>query len=152
MVVVAVGFLDAVEKTAGGVVVVGGGPSFLLGTEDGVLSGVVVALAFREEPWRAMRFRLFLYFLLATASHGFLDAMTHGGLGIAFFAPFDDTRYLFPFRPIPAAPLSIAGFFTGDGLRILASEVVWIWIPSVLLTFASRWREKQGSLSSSSEQ
>jgi inner membrane protein len=31
--------------------------------------------------------------LLATASHGVLDALTDGGLGIAFFAPFDDGRY-----------------------------------------------------------
>jgi inner membrane protein len=31
--------------------------------------------------------------LLATASHGLLDAMTNGGLGAAFFSPFDNTRY-----------------------------------------------------------
>jgi hypothetical protein len=40
------------------------------------------------------------YFFVVTASHGALDAMTDGGLGIAFFAPFDNTRYFFPFRPI----------------------------------------------------
>nr|HRC76832.1 rhodanese-like domain-containing protein [Kouleothrix sp.] len=33
--------------------------------------------------------------------HGVLDAMTDGGLGVAFFAPFSATRYFFPFRPIP---------------------------------------------------
>ena len=97
------------------------------------LSMVVVAIAFKGEAWRTARARLVLYFFLATASHGFLDAFTHGGLGVAFFAPFDNTRYLFPFRPIPAAPLSITGFFTGDGLHILASEIIWIWIPAIAL-------------------
>ena len=97
------------------------------------LSGAVVTIAFRDARWRAMRSRLFLYLFLATASHGFLDAFTYGGLGIAFFAPFDETRYLFPFRPIPAAALSISGFFTHDGLRILASEMIWIWIPALAL-------------------
>ncbi|MBK8609138.1 MAG: hypothetical protein IPL84_04125 [Chitinophagaceae bacterium] len=34
-------------------------------------------------------------FLLAAASHAILDAMTTGGLGVAF-SPFDNTRYFFP--------------------------------------------------------
>src|SRR5262245_52298858 len=35
----------------------------------------------------------FFYFFVVTASHGLLDAMTDGGLGVAFFSPFDTTRY-----------------------------------------------------------
>jgi inner membrane protein len=106
------------------------------------LTAAVVALGFRREPWRQARSRLFLYLFLATASHGFLDALTYGGLGIAFFAPFDGTRYLFPFRPIPAAPLSIVGFFTRDGLTILMHEVVWIWLPALLLAAAAYGRRR----------
>jgi inner membrane protein len=33
-----------------------------------------------------------LYFALITASHGVLDAFTDGGLGVAFFSPFDMHR------------------------------------------------------------
>jgi hypothetical protein len=33
---------------------------------------------------------------LATAGHGLLDAMTNGGLGLAFFSPFDNHRYFLP--------------------------------------------------------
>ncbi|PYV78915.1 MAG: metal-dependent hydrolase, partial [Acidobacteria bacterium] len=36
------------------------------------------------------RFALFAYLFLATASHGVLDAMTNGGLGVAFFSPFEN--------------------------------------------------------------
>ena len=37
-------------------------------------------------------FRLAACLAAAAASHGFLDALTDGGLGVAFFAPFDSTR------------------------------------------------------------
>jgi len=100
-----------------------------------------VAFGFRQEPWQQARSRSFLYLFLATASHGFLDALTYGGLGIAFFAPFNNQRYLFPFRPIPASPLDVVSFFTRDGMSILMHEVVWIWLPALLLaTAAYVWR------------
>src|SRR5262245_35684785 len=40
--------------------------------------------------------KMFLLLFAATASHGVLDAFTNGGLGVAFLAPFDGTRYFFP--------------------------------------------------------
>jgi len=39
-------------------------------------------------------------FFLVTVSHGILDAMTNGGLGVAFFSPFDTERYFFPWRAL----------------------------------------------------
>jgi membrane-bound metal-dependent hydrolase YbcI (DUF457 family) len=60
-----------------------------------VLSWIVAFLTFPRLPERWTRFLLFSYFFAVTASHGALDAMTDGGLGIAFFAPFDNTRYFF---------------------------------------------------------
>jgi inner membrane protein len=60
-----------------------------------VLSWIVSFVAFPRLPERWTRFQLFSYFFIVTASHGVLDAMTNGRLGIAFFAPFDDTRYFF---------------------------------------------------------
>jgi len=47
---------------------------------------------------------LILHFILVTASPGVLDAMTNGGLGVAFFSPFDHTRYFFPWTPIVVSP------------------------------------------------
>ena len=98
------------------------------------LSLCVVSLAFREQvvfsgPWRG----LVLYFFVVTASHGALDAMTDGGRGIAFFAPFDTTRYFFPFRPVRVSPISIQEFFSARGLKVLKSELMLIWIPTTLL-------------------
>lgn len=108
------------------------------------LAAIIVALGFRRGHWRQRRAWLFGYLFLATASHGFLDALTYGGLGIAFLAPFDNTRYLFPFQPIPAAPLDIVSFFTRDGPVILMHEAVWIWLPAMLLAGAVYvWRYYQ---------
>jgi inner membrane protein len=66
---------------------------------------------------------------LVTVSHGLLDAMTDGGLGVAFFSPFDSTRYFFPWRPISVSPVGVGQFFRGQGAAILASEMRYVWLP-----------------------
>ena len=73
--------------------------------------------------------RLALLLFLATASHGLLDAMTTGGLGVAFFSPWDLKRYFFGLRPIKVSPIGITAFFSGRGLRVLASEALWVGVP-----------------------
>jgi inner membrane protein len=83
---------------------------------------------------------LWVWFMAITASHGLLDAMTNGGRGIAFFAPFSNHRYFFPWRPIQVSPIGI-GFFSARGLRVLASESLWIWLPSAIMATSARlWR------------
>jgi inner membrane protein len=85
--------------------------------------------------------KLWTYLFLATASHGLLDALTDGGLGVGFFAPFDETRYFFPFRPIEVSPIG-PGFFSKRGLVVIASELLWVWLPSLALAgIATVWRK-----------
>jgi len=98
----------------------------------------LIALAWprsADEPARR-RWRIGLYLFLATASHGLLDALTDGGLGIALFSPFDPGRYFFPWRPIAVSPLGVSRFFSTRGLAILASEVRWVWVPCALVALA----------------
>jgi inner membrane protein len=88
--------------------------------------------------------RLIACLVVAMASHGVLDAFTNGGLGIAFFAPFDDGRYFFPWRPVAVSPLGL-GFFSARGARVLASEITWIWLPTaavVVVVSAARNRHR----------
>jgi len=94
-----------------------------------VLSGVLVTLGYRKRT-AAAKLVLFTYFFLSTASHGLLDACTNGGLGVAFFSPFDPTRYFFPMRPVLVSPLGVGEFFTGYGWQVLLSEVLWLWLPA----------------------
>ena len=93
--------------------------------------------------------RLALLLFLATASHGLLDAMTTGGLGVAFFSPWHLERYFFSFRPIKVSPLSIRAFLGAKGLRVLASEAIWVGLPCLLLLWEQRGR--QAVLPASSE-
>lgn len=114
-----------------------------------VLSLVVVTVWFGDVPATPPKRRLLAtHFFLVTASHGVLDAMTDGGLGVAFFAPFDDTRYFLPWRPVKVSPLEPHLFFTWYGVHVIMSEFVWICVPvaiawsSVRLTRTLRSRSK----------
>ncbi|HEU5155007.1 MAG TPA: metal-dependent hydrolase [Gemmatimonadales bacterium] len=97
------------------------------------LAALVTFTVFRESVPGLSRRALFAYLFLATASHGFLDAMTDGGLGVAFFAPFSNARYFLPWTPIRVSPIGVSRFFTDRALAVLKSEVVWIWMPASLL-------------------
>jgi inner membrane protein len=98
-----------------------------------ILSLIVSIIAFPRLPQGWTRLLLISYFFVVTASHGLMDAMTHGGLGIAFFAPFDDTRYFFPFRPIKVSPIGFS-FFSTRGLHVIWSELLWVCIPATVMT------------------
>jgi len=93
-------------------------------------------------------------FFLVTVSHGILDAMTNGGLGVAFFSPFDPTRYFFPWRPIRVSPVGVGRFFSAQGAAILASEIEYVWLPLAIVWlgvgalrryFATKSRAENGS-------
>ena len=86
--------------------------------------------------------RLWLYLSAVTASHGVLDAMTDGGLGVAFFSPFDRTRYFLPFQPVRVSPIGIAPFFSLWGLEVLGTEIVYLWVPAALAAWAVRRRRR----------
>jgi inner membrane protein len=103
---------------------------------------LAAALAALLAPWlagRGTRGRLWLYLFTATASHGLLDAMTNGGIGVAFFAPFDAARYYLPWRPIVVSPISVRAFLTRWGLAVLTSEALYIWLPATILATLG-WR------------
>ena len=96
------------------------------------LGGVVTAWLFRAREWDGHRGRVWLYLSLATASHGVLDAMNTALTGVALFAPFDDTRYFLPWRPIPVSPFGLR-FFSARGFVVFQAELLMIWLPMAAL-------------------
>lgn len=108
-----------------------------------VLVGWLVVWVFFREPVAGVRkSALVFFFFVATISHGCLDALTNGGLGVAFFAPLENTRYFFPWRPIEVSPIG-AQFFSERGMTVLLSELRWVWLPSlVTLTAWAMWRRR----------
>jgi len=101
-----------------------------------LLASAVTLAVFRHASSSLDRLRIWIYLFLATASHGFLDAMTDGGLGVAFFSPFDNHRYFLPWRPLHVSPIGAGRFFTYRGLEVLQSELLWIWLPAALLALS----------------
>lgn len=97
------------------------------------LLAATLAVAILRAHSEISRVWLFAYLFLSTASHGLLDAMTNGGLGVAFFSPFDNERYFLPWRPIRVSPIGVSRFFGARGLAVLKSELLWIWLPSILV-------------------
>jgi inner membrane protein len=81
--------------------------------------------------------KLVIYFFLVTLSHPLLDACTTGGLGVAFFSPFSNHRYFFPFHPIKVSPVEVNSFFSKWGIRVLLSEFIWIGLPSLAITLVT---------------
>ena len=88
--------------------------------------GIVAWTFFRKAPWLA-----WVLVSLATVSHPLLDMCTNGGLGCALFAPIDNARYFFHWRPINVAPIGVGAFFTKHGLAVFMSEVQFVWLPSI---------------------
>lgn len=101
-----------------------------------VAGGVVVGLAarwFKRPVAKTMAFAV-----VVLASHGLLDTMTDGGLGVALLWPFSLTRYFAPWRPIVVAPIGL-DFFTSYGATVAASEVV-LFAPLLLFALWPRTR------------
>lgn len=76
---------------------------------------------------------IFWLCFVSCASHAFLDAMTNGGLGVALYWPFSLERVFLPFRPIQVSPIGISRFITEWGLRVIASELIWVLIPALVM-------------------
>lgn len=95
-----------------------------------VLGLLVSALTFKA--FKASFWFLWAVYFVATASHGLLDAFTNGGYGIAFFWPFDSTRYGPRWGPIQVSDIGFEfpDFRTSRSVR---TELLWVWLPTALL-------------------
>jgi len=79
---------------------------------------------------------VFIFVLVSTASHGLLDALTTGGMGVAFLSPFSNARFFLPWRVIAVSPIGVAPFLSARGARVLRSELAWVWAPAAAVALA----------------
>jgi inner membrane protein len=94
------------------------------------------AAALNARQLQATAKAAFFFVLVATASHGLLDMLTNGGLGVALAWPVSEQRYFFPWHVIEASPLSLRRVFGAAGLAVFKSELLWVWLPSCLFGLA----------------
>jgi len=105
------------------------------GFSHSILFALVLAVcaALLCQALRASRGAAFAVVFISCASHDLLDALTSGGLGVAFFSPLSNHRYFFPWRPLVVSPLDVDYFFSEWGARVLRSEALYVWLPCALL-------------------
>jgi inner membrane protein len=80
------------------------------------------------------------------ATHGLLDTLTDGGLGIALLWPFSNERFFAPWRPLPVAPIGLR-ILSRHGLMLMLYEAV-LFLPVWVIAFWPRRtaaREQGGS-------
>lgn len=99
---------------------------------------VAVWLGARLGMGSGRKLQLFVLLSLVTASHGLFDAMTNGGLGIAFFAPFDVGRYFLPWRPLVVSPIGVLPMFSQWGLAVATTELLYLGLPSLILILTAK--------------
>ncbi len=98
-----------------------------------LLFGLLIAFIYTKGKGSLIKY--WLFFALATASHGLMDCFTTGGKGIALLAPFTDERFFPPreFRVVKVSPIGISNFISEWGWKVIQSEFFWIWIPCIIL-------------------
>lgn len=79
------------------------------------------------------------FIFVCTASHGLLDMLTNGGFGVAYFWPFSAERLFFAHTVIEVAPLSLSRLLSPMGLAVLQSELLWVWLPALMLLIILRF-------------
>src|SRR5467141_5469655 len=92
-----------------------------------LLLASIAALATRARPDQVNsgQTRKWLWVLCAVVaiSHGLLDALTDGGLGIALLWPFSNARYFAPWTHIPETTIE-ARMITSRGIRVVMTEAL----------------------------
>jgi inner membrane protein len=90
---------------------------------------------------QSTRKAVFVFIALCAASHGLLDMLTNGGLGVAFFWPFSSERFFFPFQVVQVSPINLSKVFSPAMVHVFKSEALWLWLPAAsaaLLVFFTR--------------
>jgi inner membrane protein len=101
-------------------------------THSVVFAGLAGFLALASYRWWGCSKKTAFFFVFAsTLSHGVLDALSTGGLGIAFFWPYVG-RYFLPWQFIDVSPIGFS-FFSPWGLAVLRAELLWIWLPALVI-------------------
>ena len=96
-----------------------------------VLLGGIAALAFLSDVTRHERVAAAAALILATTTHSVLDALTtYSPTGPAFWAPFSNHRYRFPWMPLTGA----GGFETDFG-----REALYVCLPALVLILLIEW-------------
>ncbi len=115
----------------------GASHSLLVGLVVGVLAGLAIPLG------DLSRVKRMVLCTLVVCSHGLLDTLTDGGLGVALLWPASAQRFFAPLRPIPVAPIG-RRLLSAWGARVMLTELV-MFAPFV---FYALWPRRRADVAS----
>jgi membrane-bound metal-dependent hydrolase YbcI (DUF457 family) len=87
------------------------------------------------------RRRAFLVSLAVAASHGLLDTLAPGGLGVMLLWPLSRARFLFPWPLLPPSPFSALPLFSPGFMALLLHEAL-VFAP---LAVYALWPERRAA-------
>lgn len=97
-----------------------------------IFAAALVYFFFRHDSSRRDCWMALLYLFFATLSNAIFDALTNGGLGVAFFAPFWNERFFFPWQPVVVSSMGFNAASDPWPSDVRRSEFIWIWAPSLV--------------------
>ena len=75
-------------------------------------------------------------------SHSLLNSVTTGGKGVGWLWPWSDERFFAPWQVIKVAPFALSRYTTAYGHQVIISELMWVWLPGMLLMGMLWWRRR----------
>jgi inner membrane protein len=116
------------------------------GASHSMLAAIVVGLLATPLLMRGLQSAMIptaVAAICALASHGALDMLTDGGLGVAWWWPFETDRHFFPVRPLPVAPIGRA-FVSSTGFKVALTEIAMFLPFGVYALWPRARRENRG--------
>ena len=92
--------------------------------------------------FRASLTRCWLFLTVSLLSHSLLDSITTGGKGVGWLWPWSDERFFAPWQVIKVAPFALSRYTTAYGHQVIVSELLWVWLPGVVLMGLLWWRKR----------
>ncbi|AAN79120.1 Hypothetical protein ybcI [Escherichia coli CFT073] len=92
--------------------------------------------------FRAGLIRCWLFLTVSLLSHSLLDSVTTGGKGVGWIWPWSDERFFAPWQVIKVAPFALSRYTTPYGHQVIISELMWVWLPGMLLMGMLWWRRR----------
>jgi inner membrane protein len=110
------------------------------GLTHSILFALAIAVLglFAYRTFHASRLKTFAFLFVVTVSHAILDAFTNGGLGVALLWPLSSERFFAPWQVIQVSPIGVH-FFSARGLKVIISELLWVWLPCLALYVGLRF-------------
>lgn len=102
------------------------------------------ALALLFKRWFKVGYWRIWWFLTACLlSHSILDSLTTGGMGVGWLWPWSQERFFAPVQVIKVAPFQLAQYLKPNGIAVIQSELLWVWLPGVIMMIGLIMLRKQ---------